>query len=39
MPLYTYKAVDGEGKNVLGRAEAVNRFDLEQRPSGMGREL
>ena len=39
MPLYTYKAVDGEGKNVLGRAEAVNVFDLEQRLSRMGLDL
>ena len=39
MPLYTYKAVDGEGKNVLGRAEAVNVLDLEQRLSRMGLDL
>jgi len=39
MPLYSYKAVDGEGKNVLGRAEAVNVFDLEQRLSRMGLDL
>jgi type IV pilus assembly protein PilC len=31
MPLYTYKAVDVQGKNVIGRTEAVNPFDLEQR--------
>jgi type IV pilus assembly protein PilC len=31
MPLYTYKAVDAQGKNVIGRTEAVNPFDLEQR--------
>ena len=36
MPLYTYKAVDGAGKNVLGRAEAVNVFDLEQRLARIG---
>jgi type IV pilus assembly protein PilC len=39
MPLYTYKAVDGEGKNVLGRTEAVNVFDLEQRLARMGLDL
>jgi len=39
MPLYSYKAVDGEGKNVLGRAEAMNVFDLEQRLSRMGLDL
>jgi len=39
MPLYTYKAVDGAGKNVLGRAEAVNVFDLEQRLERMGLDL
>ena len=39
MPLYTYKAVDNEGKNVLGRAEAVNVFDLEQRLARMGLDL
>jgi type IV pilus assembly protein PilC len=31
MPLFTYKAVDRRGKNVMGRVEAVNLFDLEQR--------
>ena len=31
MPLYTYKAIDAAGKNVIGRTEAVNPFDLEQR--------
>jgi type IV pilus assembly protein PilC len=39
MPLYTYKAVDAQGKNVIGRAEAVNPFDLEQRLSRMGLDL
>jgi type IV pilus assembly protein PilC len=39
MPLYSYKAVDGEGRNVLGRAEAVNVLDLEQRLSRMGLDL
>src|SRR5947208_13491853 len=31
MPLYTYKAVDARGKQILGRTEALNLFDLEQR--------
>ena len=31
MPLYTYKAIDSRGKSVVGRVEAVNLFDLEQR--------
>jgi len=39
MPLYTYKAVDSAGKNILGRAEAANVFDLEQRLSRMGLDL
>jgi type IV pilus assembly protein PilC len=39
MPLYTYKAIDAEGKNVIGRTEAVNPFDLEQRLLRMGLDL
>lgn len=39
MPLYTYKAIDGDGKSVLGRVEAVNVFDLEQRLARMGLDL
>ena len=39
MPLFSYKAVDGNGKNVLGRVEAVNVFDLEQRLARMGLDL
>jgi type IV pilus assembly protein PilC len=31
MALYTYKAIDGRGKSVMGRVDAVNLFDLEQR--------
>ncbi|HYY61836.1 MAG TPA: type II secretion system F family protein [Burkholderiales bacterium] len=31
MPLYTYKAVDPRGKHIIGRTEALNLFDLEQR--------
>ena len=39
MALYTYKAIDAEGKSVLGRVEAVNLFDLEQRLTRMGLDL
>ncbi len=39
MPLYSYKAVDARGKAVIGRVEAVNLFDLEQRLSRMDLDL
>jgi type IV pilus assembly protein PilC len=39
MALFTYKAVDEQGRNVVGRAEAVNVFDLEQRLARMGLDL
>ena len=39
MPLYTYKAIDATGKSVMGRVDAVNVFDLEQRLSRMGLDL
>ncbi|HUQ75336.1 MAG TPA: type II secretion system F family protein [Burkholderiales bacterium] len=39
MPLFTYKAVDAHGKSVLGRVEAMNLFDLEQRLSRMDLDL
>jgi type IV pilus assembly protein PilC len=39
MPLFTYKAIDAQGKNVAGRVEAVNLFDLEQRLARMGLDL
>ncbi|MGH8691751.1 MAG: type II secretion system F family protein, partial [Burkholderiales bacterium] len=39
MPLFSYKAVDAAGKNVLGRIEAVNLFDLEQRLARMDLDL
>jgi type IV pilus assembly protein PilC len=39
MALYTYKAVDARGKHVLGRVEAVNLFDLEQRLARMELDL
>src|SRR5688572_26173514 len=37
--LYTYKAIDSRGKTVMGRVEAVNLFDLEQRLSRMDLDL
>src|SRR3954464_9554686 len=39
MPLFSYKAVDPRGKSVIGRVEAVNLFDLEQRLSRMDLDL
>ena len=39
MPLFAYKAIDAQGKSILGRVEAVNLFDLEQRLSRMGLDL
>ena len=39
MPLFTYKAIDARGKNVVGRVEAVNLFDLEQRLARMELDL
>ena len=39
MPLYTYRAIDAQGKAVLGRVDAVNLFDLEQRLARMGLDL
>ncbi|HLS85025.1 MAG TPA: type II secretion system F family protein [Burkholderiales bacterium] len=39
MPLFSYKAIDATGKSVLGRVEAVNLFDLEQRLARMGLDL
>src|SRR4051812_10091789 len=39
MPLFTYKAVDAQGKTVIGRVEAVNVFDLEQRLARMSLDL
>ena len=39
MALYTYKAIDPQGKSVLGRVEAVNLYDLEQRLARMGLDL
>jgi type IV pilus assembly protein PilC len=39
VPLYSYKAIDAVGKSVLGRIEAVNLFDLEQRLARMELDL
>jgi len=39
VPLYTYKAIDADGRSVLGRVDAVNVFDLEQRLARMGLDL
>ena len=39
MALYTYKAIDVRGKSVVGRVEAVNLFDLEQRLARMELDL
>jgi len=39
VPLYSYKAIDAGGKSVLGRIDAVNLFDLEQRLSRMELDL
>src|SRR5262245_60365275 len=39
MPLYTYKAIDAQGKSILGRIEAINLFDLEQRLARMELDL
>jgi type IV pilus assembly protein PilC len=39
MPLYTYKAIDANGKSVIGRVDAGNVFDLEQRLARMGLDL
>jgi type IV pilus assembly protein PilC len=39
MPLYTYKAIDANGKAVVGRVDAGNVFDLEQRLARMGLDL
>jgi type IV pilus assembly protein PilC len=39
MPLYSYKAIDAQGKAILGRLEAINLFDLEQRLQRMELDL
>ena len=37
--LYSYKAIDASGRNVFGRADAMNLFELEQRVRRMGLDL
>jgi type IV pilus assembly protein PilC len=37
--LYAYKAIDATGRNVFGRTDAANLFDLEQRMRRMGLDL
>jgi type IV pilus assembly protein PilC len=39
VPLFTYKAIDVAGKTVVGRLDALNLFDLEQRLSRMELDL
>jgi type IV pilus assembly protein PilC len=39
MALYTYKAIDTRGKSVMGRIDAANLFDLEQRLARMELDL
>ena len=39
MPLFSYKAIDAAGKSVVGRLEAINLFDLEQRLQRMDLDL
>ncbi|HEV3007728.1 MAG TPA: type II secretion system F family protein, partial [Burkholderiales bacterium] len=39
MALYSYKAIDAGGKSVVGRLDALNLFDLEQRLARMELDL
>jgi type IV pilus assembly protein PilC len=39
MPLFSYKAIDADGKSVVGRLDALNVFDLEQRLARMELDL
>jgi len=39
VPLYSYKAIDTGGKAVIGRLDALNVFDLEQRLARMELDL
>jgi type IV pilus assembly protein PilC len=39
VPLFTYRAIDAGGKAVIGRLDAVNLFDLEQRLARMELDL
>ena len=39
MALYSYKAIDGRGKSLMGQIEAINLTDLELRLQRMGLDL
>jgi len=39
MPLFTYKAIDTQGKAILGQLDALNLFDLDMRLRRMGLDL
>jgi type IV pilus assembly protein PilC len=39
MALYSYKAIDGRGKSIMGQIEAINLIDLELRLQRMGLDL
>jgi len=39
MALYSYKAIDGQGKSLMGQIEAINLIDLELRLQRMGLDL
>ena len=39
MALYSYKAIDGHGKSLMGQIEAINLIDLELRLQRMGLDL
>lgn len=39
MALYSYKAIDGRGKSLMGQIEAINLIDLELRLQRMGLDL
>jgi type IV pilus assembly protein PilC len=39
MALYSYKAIDGNGKAVIGQVDALNLVDLELRLKRMGLDL
>ena len=39
MALYSYKAIDGRGKSLMGQIDAINLIDLELRLQRMGLDL
>jgi type IV pilus assembly protein PilC len=39
MALYSYKAIDGRGRSLMGQIEAINMIDLELRLQRMGLDL